>query len=71
MLFYLPRIFWTSMEEGKLTAMICGVKSAEKKEETENDNDGTIINNVLNYLHMKNAGHMQYGVCYVAAQVRR
>ena len=69
MLFYLPRIFWTSMEEGKLTAMICGVKSAEKKEEIENDKDGTIINNVLEYLHMKDAGHMQYGMCYVVAQV--
>ena len=54
MLFYLPRIFWTSMEEGKLTAMICGVKSAEKKEETENDNAADILRELFESL-MENA----------------
>ena len=60
------------MEEGKLTAMLCGVAEAEKKEEKaeDKDSDNKIINNVLNYLHMKEAGHWQYGICYVAAQVR-
>ena len=72
MMFYLPRLFWTSMEEGKLTALICGVTAAEKKEEKaeDKDEDGIIVDNVLNYLHMKEGGHWQYGVCYVASQVR-
>ena len=58
------------MEEGKLTAMICGVAEAEKKEEKAEDKHNLVITNVLNYLHMKEGGHWQYGVCYVAAQVR-
>ena len=70
MLFYLPRLFWTSMEEGKLTAMLCGVAEAEKKNEKAEDKDNSCITNVLNYLHMKEGGHWQYGVCYVTAQVR-
>ena len=73
-MFYGPRLFWVYKEEGKLTTMIKGVLKANKKiemdEDKKNENENACVNNVINYLHMKEGGHWQYGACYVLSQVR-
>ena len=75
MIFYAPRLFWAYQEEGKLEQMIKGVRDANKKcsnmdSEKRKEVERNCADNVLNYLHMKEGGHWQYGVSYVIAQVR-
>ena len=74
-MFYAPRLFWAHQEEGKLEQMIKGVRDANKKRsemasEKRKEVERNCADNVINYLHMKEGGHWQYGMSYVIAQVR-
>ena len=73
-MFYGPRLFWVHQEEGKLTNMIKGVLKANKKiemdEDAKKEKENECVKNVIDYLHMREGGHWQYGVCYVLSQVR-
>ena len=62
------------MEEGKLTSMLEGLKAGKKKEEKNEDKDtspeGEVVNNILEYIHMKDGGHFRYGMGFLASQVK-
>ena len=72
-LFYLPRFFWIAMEEGKLNSMLEGLIAGKKKEEKSEDKkkiaEEEVADNVIQYIHMKEAGHLKYGLTFLVSQV--
>ena len=85
-MFWLPRVLWKVMEEGKLNSMLAGLNKAEKKGEKENDKKevkkedkkevkkedqcDNVAKNVIDYLYMKDAGHTTYGTGFLVSQVK-
>ena len=78
-MFYIPRLIWLNLEEGKLTIMLEGVRSgssmsAIKKQEKEGDKIEskymTAAKNVVRYIEMKEGGHHMYGMSFLFCQVR-
>ena len=70
-LFYIPRFIWVVLEEGKLTAMLEGLASGNKKNDKDEDKKkkahSETANNVVNYIHMTKGGHFQYGMGFLVA----
>ena len=62
------------MEEGKLTTMLKGLKASKKKEEKSEDKkknpEEDVADNIIEYIHMKEGGHLQYGLGFLASQVK-
>ena len=69
---YIPRIIWLVLEEGKIFAMVKGVKPGtimKKSEKDKNTYLETVANNVVDYLMMPQGGHYRYGMGYMFSQV--
>ena len=69
---YIPRIIWLVLEEGKIFAMVKGVKRGsimKKNEKEKNSYLETVANNVVDYLMMPQGGHYRYGMGYMFSQV--
>ena len=69
---YIPRLVWLSYEEGKIFAMVKGIKSGsmmKKNDKEKNSALEAVANNVVDYLMMPEAGHFRYGMGYMFSQV--
>ena len=66
----MPRLAWKVLEEGKLTAILEGVKKATvvRKDGMEEVTRKASAN-VVEYLKMSDAGHVQYGWGFLGSQV--
>ena len=62
------------MEEGKLNSMLEGLIAGKKKEEKNEDKkkiaEEEVADNVIQYIHMKEGGHLQYGLTFLVSQVK-
>ena len=70
-IFYVPRLIWLHLEEGKLSSMIGGVRGGAAIAQKNHDKIKEASKNVVKYLEMKEAGHYMYGMGYLFCQVRR
>lgn len=69
-LFYLPRLFWTKHEESRITSISDGVRVGTVVKCDDSDQKlSNVAKNVANYIKLDQAGHFQYGMFYVLAQV--
>ena len=54
--------------------MLEGLKASAKKEDKNEDKKknpvAEVADNVLEYIHMKEGGHFQYGMGFLASQVK-
>ena len=69
---YIPRIIWLIFEEGKIFAMVKGVKPGAIMKKNEKDKItslDTVANNVVDYIMMPEGGHFRYGMGYMFSQV--
>ena len=57
---------WEAFEEGKMSSISEGVRLGAMSSQEKVRN---LANNVANYINMKEAGHLSYGLGYVTAQV--
>ena len=67
----MPRLIWLHLEEGKLSAMIGGVKGGSGITNKNNEKIKEVSKNIVKYLKMEEAGHYMYGMGYLFCQVIR
>ena len=69
--FYLPKLCWDRLEEGKMKSISEGVVigSNTLKSEKWLENRENVAKNITNYINSPHAGHKRYGFGYLLAQV--
>ena len=69
--FYLPKLCWDRLEEGKMKSISEGVVigSNTLKSEKWLENREKVAKNITNYINSPHAGHKRYGFGYLLAQV--
>ena len=71
LVFYLPRLFWLKQEEGRITSISDGVRvGSVVRCDDADEKIRNVARNVANYVRLDQAGHFQYGLFYMVAQVQ-
>lgn len=65
------------MEEGKLNAILSGFDrdnfrfhKSERDKSKKQDPAESVAKNVVQYIQMKEAGHLRYGIAFLVSQVK-